>query len=356
MKKKLNLLGVLVVSFLFCLVGVKAYNPEIIYQVYENGSEIIWDNSNNHRCDSLHSDCKKYIVSQEDNEQTSTITLTEQDSSEVIVLNKAQLVSAYIMVTTNELGDFYLAGEGKIGDGDSPYTDTVKKIIYYDTYANSYDIINNANTYADDGYYVNVVSSYMHLIEYDGTITVNKNVTVTAQSVWVKNIINNGKIKTGCISSEQVTGNGIINLVYSADNQGDPFIDADRLEVGSISGVKVNITGIEVKDGVQFGFLGFTDNAYGRGITKEEAQKIINQLNVVKGSGLDGYRVVMKEVEVFNPYGDEPLKAYIGVLEKEKETTVVANPKTSDSIINIIAIIVLAGAGTFFTIKKVKNN
>ena len=44
------------------------------------------------------------------------------------------------------------------------------------------------------------------------------------------------------------------------------------------------------------------------------------------------------------------------VTTTKKETVKVKNPKTSDSIMNIIAIMALTGAGTFITVKKIKNN
>ena len=371
MKKKL-LMGVLAFCFMFIgMYAVKADGPERSYPVYGNGNTVMWDNTNHYYCggDYVYANCKAYTVSDDDGEEDEYITLTS--GTEVINLNKIALSGGYVVITSQELSqdDYMLAGEvDGIGDGDPADVPGFKCVWYYDKFDDASEYLESANFSASLGDYATVVSTYLgELYSTTPTLTINKNVTVITQYVNVLNLVNNGKIKTSTLSAAKVSGNGNINLVYNAWPQGDPFIPADRLSVNSISGVTVDVTKATVKEGMHFGFIGYASE-----MTKEEAQKVVDQLNSVKGSSLNGYKVVLKETTLLaeDPNtagsGTENDKFYIGVLEKNslsenisdavaQAKKAVKNPKTGDPVYTIIGLMVLAGAGFTVSMKKAKQ-
>ncbi len=372
-KGKLLLVGTALLTSLMFATGVKADGPTRIYPVYGNGNTVNWDNQNFMQCTQIQGSCKEYVVSNDSGAEDEEITLT--NGSEVINLNKVALSGGYVLVTTQEQpqDNYFLAGEvDGIGDGDPADVPGFVYYEFYDQFADASEYINIANNEANNGRYVTIISKYLSdMFSSAQTLTINKNVTVITQYLDVLNLVNNGKIKTGSISANNVTGNGHIELVYNAYPEGDPFIDANRLSISSISGVSVDVKNANVNKGMHFGFLGWDDE-----ISKEDAQKLVDQLNKVKGSTLNGYKVVLKETTLLTEdpntagVGFENDKFYIGVLEKDetaatansaknnivnKLKAAVKNPKTADALFTILGTLVLAGGVFVVTVKKAKQ-
>ena len=355
MKKKL-LLGILAATLAFVgLNGVKADAPEKMYPYYGDGSTILWDNTNHMRCDHVYGACKEYIVSEDGSIEDDAIKLT--NGSEVLDVSKTKLSGGYVLTTTKDTGIYYLTY-----DSDPSEVDGFVNITYYDIDEDLSNYIEGANWNSDHGKYAYIVSNPYYYISVDDNITLNKNVSIHTSMLYANKIINNGRIATGAVYSNEISGNGNIILDYRVIPYGPTAFEADylalRFYAKQISGVTVDLKG-DIKDGTEFGFAGFVNNQYQENITKENAQKIIDMLNNVKGNSLKGYKVVLDELTDV-PSGT---KMYIGVLKKETESNSqttntknkVKNPKTGDTLFKILGAITLAGAGFVVTVKKAKQ-
>lgn len=346
MKKKLNLLGVLVVSFLFCLVGVKADYAQVTWPTWTTSEGVLYDIVNQRVCYSQGGNCKLYTITQDLGEGAETFTVTDGTSD--YTLNKYLFVSNYAQISTKK--DVQCIQE--CGDGDFTQDDGFVQRRYYKNYESLSSIISDASQWSDK--YINI---YMNNVTESANIP--NNVTVAAKSVETGNLKIDGFLTTGFLRVNNVIGSGEIELDYRPFI-GDPYVPSDRLSINSIEGVEFNITGTQIKEGLLVGDYGYVDST-----SKDNVQKTIDQINRVKGSALDGYKLVLKETSIaeIDPNLEEFDRGnfYVGVLVKEEieeksTTTTVANPKTSDGIVNIIAIMSLASIGVFLAIKKVKNN
>ena len=352
MKKKLTLLGVLVVSFLFCVVKINAL--EIVYPEFELGEYVYWDETIGKWCPDYNKDyCINYVVTEDSDstKQKVKVKINKSDETDVIEIDKSLLARGYVIKATDET-EIFLKDElikFDIQEQDFFSDESVNTIIYYKTDRELLNAINNG-----------VEFDHIYAWALYNNVIIPEGVYVTTDFVSSDQIVVNGILKTEEITSRNISGNGIINLSYTNSNYGDnaftntPLSDAIRFQPLNVRGVLVNIINEEMRDDLPFGFIGNVDN-----YTKEEAQEQINMYNEMLNT--DDYKVVLATYVINSNKSDFESSNgtyYYGKLVKEKlNTTVkVKNPKTSDGIINVIAILSLASLGAFVAIKKIKSN
>lgn len=336
------------------------------YQVYENGSTIYYNKTNHYVCDSSYGQgCSSYTVSEDDGKKDDVIKLTS--SSDSLYVNKADLADGYV-ISANKNIEIYFSEEKKSDELSGTASD-ITKIKYFREFDDIANLIKNAKKY-DNFNLSKVNTEYMD-------ITVPEGVTLTSWYFSARNVINNGKIKTGAVNVKKITGTGNITLyynVYIGDWAGNdtPVYDAERFDIENTSGIKVDVVSTKIKEGMSFGVIGTTT-----GYSKEEAQNKLDMYNNVLGSSMNGYELKLAKYKVD---GDD--EYYYGVLAKKsdvKTTTKsdnksngsdiknndakdinntkkeIKNPSTSDAT-NITAImLMISGAIAAITFKKVKQ-
>ena len=336
------------------------------YQVYENGSTIYYDKTMNYTCDSSYGQgCRVYTVSEDDGKKDAVIKLTS--SSDSFYVNKFDIADGYV-ISANKNIEIYFSEENKTDELSGTASD-ITKIKYFRKFDDTANLIKNAKKY--DNFNLDKINTeYMD-------INVPEGVTLTSRYFGARNVINNGKIKTGNLDAKKITGNGNIDLYYNVSigdwaGKDTPVNNAMKFDVDNVSGVKVNVLNANIKEGMSFGLVGTTT-----GYTKEEAQNKIDKYNKVLGSSMNGYELKLAKYKVD---GDD--EYYYGVLAKKSEvkTTTksdnesngsdtknndakdinntkkeIKNPSTSDDT-NITAIILMiSGAIAAITFKKVKQ-
>lgn len=336
------------------------------YQVYENGSTIYYNKTNHYVCDSSYGQgCSSYTVSEDDGKKDDVIKLTS--SSDSLYVNKADIADGYV-ISANKNIEIYFSEEKKSDELSGTASD-ITKIKYFREFDDIANLIKNAKKY-DNFNLSKVNTEYMD-------INLPEGVTLTSWYFSARNVINNGKIKTGAVNVKKITGTGNIDLYYNVSigdwaGNDTPVYDAERFDIENTSGVKVNVLNSSIKEGMSFGLVGTTT-----GYTKEEAQNKIGMYNKVLGSSMNGYELKLAKYKV---YGDD--EYYYGVLAKKsdvKTTTKsdnksngsdiknndakdinntkkeIKNPSTSD-VTNITAImLMISGAIAVITFKKVKQ-
>jgi len=336
------------------------------YQVYEDGSTIYYNKTNHYVCDSNYwQGCSVYTVSEDDGKKDDVIKLTS--SSDSLYVNKADIADGYV-ISANKNIEIYFSEEKKSDELSGTASD-ITKIKYFREFDDIANLIKNAKKY-DNFNLSKVNTEYMD-------ITVPEGVTLTSWYFSARNVINNGKIKTGAVNVKKITGTGNITLyynVYIGDWAGNdtPVYDAERFDIENTSGIKVDVVSTKIKEGMSFGVVGTTT-----GYSKEEAQNKIGMYNKVLGSSMNGYELKLAKYKVD---GDD--EYYYGVLAKKsdvKTTTKsdnksngsdiknndakdinntkkeIKNPSTSD-VTNITAImLMISGAIAVITFKKVKQ-
>lgn len=353
---KILLGGVVGLSSIMFMTNVKAdggiidqltEKGKVEYQVYNNGSSIMYDKTYNYECTgSTSTTCKSYTISEDDGISDSTIKLTS--GSEEFEIGKDALAAGYI-VSANKNIEIYLDGENK-SDEISGTVDDITKLKYFKRFDDVASLIKNAKQF--DNIYLGNVNDLSYT-----DFVIPKDVTVTGLSA-ARNIINNGKIKTSMIGAKKISGTGSIDLLYniyigSWAGEYTPVNDATRFSVTNISGVKVNVLNTTIKEGMSFGEVGTTT-----GYTKEEAQKVIDMYNNVLGTSMNGYKLKLAKYKV---EGDN--EYYYGELQKVEETkntsktnvatkTQVKNPKTGDNILYIGLITIASVLGIGYGAKK----
>ena len=336
------------------------------YQVYENGSTIYYNKTNHYVCDSSYGQgCSSYTVSEDDGKKDDVIKLTSSSDSRYV--NKANIADGYV-ISANKNIEIYFSEEKKSDELSGTASD-ITKIKYFREFDDIANLIKNAKKY--DNFNLDKINTeYMDINLPDG-------VTLTSRYFYARNVINNGKIKTGNLDSKKITGNGNIDLYYNVSigdwaGSDTPVNNAMKFDVDNVSGVKVNVLNSSIKEGMSFGLVGTTT-----GYTKEEAQNKIGMYNKVLGSSMNGYELKLAKYKVD---GDD--EYYYGVLAKKsdvKTTTKsdnksngsdiknndakdinntkkeIKNPSTSD-VTNITAImLMISGAIAVITFKKVKQ-
>ena len=336
------------------------------YQVYENGSTIYYDKTNNYTCDSSYGQgCSSYTVSEDDGKKDDVIKLTS--GSDSFYVNKADIADGYV-ISANKNIEIYFSEEKKSDELSGTASD-ITKIKYFRKFDDIANLIKNAKKY--DNFNLDKVNTeYMD-------INVPEGVTLTSRYFGARNVINNGKIKTGNLDAKKITGTGNIDLYYNVSigdwAGGDtPVNNAMKFDVDNVSVVKVNVLNANIKEGMSFGLVGTTT-----GYTKEEAQSKIDMYNKVLGSSMNGYELKLAKYKVD---GDD--EYYYGVLAKKsdvKTTTKsdnesngsdtknndakdinndkkkVKNPSTSDATNITVIMLMISGAIAAITFKKVKQ-
>lgn len=336
------------------------------YQVYENGSTIYYNKTNHYVCDSSYGQgCSSYTVSEDDVKKDDVIKLTS--SSDSLYVNKADIADGYV-ISANKNIEIYFSEEKKSDELSGTASD-ITKIKYFREFDDIANLIKNAKKY-DNFNLSKVNTEYMD-------INLPEGVTLTSWYFSARNVINNGKIKTGAVNVKKITGTGNITLYYNVyigdwARNDTPVYDAERFDIENTSGVKVNVLNSSIKEGMSFGLVGTTT-----GYSKEEAQNKIGMYNKVLGSSMNGYELKLAKYKVD---GDD--EYYYGVLAKKsdvKTTTKsdnksngsdiknndakdinntkkeIKNPSTSD-VTNITAImLMISGAIAVITFKKVKQ-
>lgn len=336
------------------------------YQVYENGSTIYYNKTNHYVCDSSYGQgCSSYTVSEDDGKKDDVIKLTS--SSDSLYVNKADIADGYV-ISANKNIEIYFSEEKKSDELSGTASD-ITKIKYFREFDDIANLIKNAKKY--DNFNLDKINTeYMD-------INLPEGVTLTSRYFGARNVINNGKIKTGNLEAKKITGNGNIDLYYNVSigdwaGSDTPVNNAMKFDVDNVSGVKVNVLNSSIKEGMSFGLVGTTT-----GYTKEEALNKIGMYNKVLGSSMNGYELKLAKYKVD---GDD--EYYYGVLAKKsdvKTTTKsdnksngsdtknndakdinntkkeIKNPSTSDAT-NITAImLMISGAIAAITFKKVKQ-
>lgn len=336
------------------------------YQVYENGSTIYYNKTNHYVCDSSNEQgCGVYTVSEDDGKKDDVIKLTS--SSDSLYVNKADIADGYV-ISANKNIEIYFSEEKKLDELSGTASD-ITKIKYFREFDDIANLIKNAKKY--DNFNLDKINTeYMD-------INLPEGVTLTSRYFNARNVINNGKIKTGNLDAKKITGNGNIDLYYNVSigdwaGSDTPVNNAMKFDVDNVSGVKVNVLNSSIKEGMSFGLVGTTI-----GYTKEEGQNKIDMYNDVLGSSMNGYELKLAKYKVD---GDD--EYYYGVLAKKsdvKTTTKsdnksngsdiknndakdinntkkeIKNPSTSD-VTNITAImLMISGAIAVITFKKVKQ-
>lgn len=336
------------------------------YQVYENGSTIYYNKTNHYVCDSSNEQgCGVYTVSEDDGKKDDVIKLTS--SSDSLYVNKADIADGYV-ISANKNIEIYFSEEKKLDELSGTASD-ITKIKYFREFDDIANLIKNAKKY--DNFNLDKINTeYMD-------INLPEGVTLTSRYFNARNVINNGKIKTGNLDAKKITGNGNIDLYYNVSigdwaGSDTPVNNAMKFDVDNVSGVKVNVLNSSIKEGMSFGLVGTTI-----GYTKEEGQNKIDMYNDVLGSSMNGYELKLAKYKVD---GDD--EYYYGVLTKKsdvKTTTKsdnksngsdiknndakdinntkkeIKNPSTSDAT-NITAImLMISGAIAVITFKKVKQ-
>ncbi len=352
---KILLGGVVGLSSIMFMTNVKAdggiidqltEKGKVEYQVYDNGSSIMYDRTNNYECTGLaNPTCKSYTISEDDGVLDSTIKLTS--GSEEFEIGKDALAAGYI-VSANKNVEIYFDEENK-SDEISGTVNDITKLKYFKRFDDVASLIKNAKQF-DNIYLGSGDFSYTDFV-------IPKDVTVTGLS-GARNIINNGKIKTSMIGANKISGTGSIDLLYniyigSWPGENTPVHDATRFSVTNISGVKVNVLNTTIKEGMSFGEVGTTT-----GYTKEEAQKVIDMYNNVLGTSMNGYKLKLAKYKV-----EDVDEYYYGELQKVEEIkntsntsvatkTQVKNPKTGDNILYIGLITIASVLGIGYGAKK----
>lgn len=351
MKKKLILLGVLVVSFLFCVVGVKA--ATIKYQVYEQGETVSeFPKADGIGYTQVH---VEYIVTEDDGEDDNEVRVTNvNDDSDTFLIDKRQL-AGYSLIKSNKSFEKEETDIYKLH-----LIDGVSTVKFYKTKPNILrEIVGESDEF--DKIAVIRMPGMVVFDVSDNELVIPKNVTVYAigeTELAINNFVINGIVKVDTLYAHSLSGNGKLVLQYryptghdDSDDDRDP-----RLFVYEITSNNFNIEleYTDIREGMTIAQLydPFNHNDLNENLSISAANKL--NKNAVQFSG---YKFGTKTVTKDNN------EEYYVILEKDDSnnssnstTTEVKNPKTSDSIMNIIAIMALVGAGTFFTIKKVKNN
>lgn len=362
MKKIKNLFLIAVVCLVSILFTDKVFAAvEIEYPVYSG--KLIYDKNFNYICTSVYDGCKEYNVSEDDGVNDSQIRLTNvNDEGDTFTVYKFEISDGYIVSATKNI-DLKFEKETS-EDYDITQMEEVTKIVYLKDKDAIIDAIKNAKKY--DNIYANYFSSVNEIV-------IPENVTLTSESIYdVKSLVNNGIIKSRFLNNiEKLSGNGTINISYTFGDMGDggfttkELREAERISnIKEISGVKIDITGTDIKEGLSFGLVGSLET-----VKKEDAQKIIDMYNKVLGNTLNGYEVKLSTIKDMQPaVDDEEKDYYYGSLVKKKTnevnnqntTTVkkdeVKNPKTGDTVLYIVGAIVLSLTAFVVSYKKIRQN
>lgn len=163
------------------------------YQVYENGSTIYYNKTNHYVCDSSYGQgCSSYTVSEDDGKKDDVIKLTS--SSDSLYVNKADIADGYV-ISANKNIEIYFSEEKKSDELSGTASD-ITKIKYFREFDDIANLIKNAKKY-DNFNLSKVNTEYMD-------INLPEGVTLTSWYFSARNVINNGKIKTGAVNVKKL--------------------------------------------------------------------------------------------------------------------------------------------------------
>ena len=369
------LLGGLICATSFAFASNVRAKAVVEYPEYKVGDKVIYDSVSQESCNGFYKNCKTYKVVEDSSKNDLNIKVENiNDQNDKLTLTKLYFINGYVVSATKETelnGCFgKVIGKEDCGDGDPADMEEVTKVRYFLS-SEIKALLDGAKQYDN----FQLFNSAGVDLEND-SIVIPKGVNVTASYIRAKKLINNGSIYTGYVWVKNVSGSGIINLDYDVyvGGPGDDILDeAIRLETNDISGIKIELESKIVKEGTIFGLIGNTTM-----VTYENAQEVINMYNKVLGQSFNGYQIKLKsKANQSNPSEEY----YYGVLaKKEVQTTTendnksngsdiknndekdinnkkqeVKNPSTSDDT-NITAIILMiSGAISAITFKKVKQ-
>lgn len=272
--KKIMLLIVFCLSNVLFLNNVFALSKE--YLVFENGSTIFYNDKiePGHYCMYVNPlECEKYVVSDDNGVNDPDLVITkENDSNKKITVLKEDIQKdmdvGYILKASQPVEINYY------GLYDTTFDEKyVDKIIYFDNKSDLNEIIKKADKY-DNIYFPYCPGE---------SLEVPNGVTLTTRSIYSgKNIINNGTIRVGKIVADRVSGTGTLEVSYKT-HLGDggfsePLRNASRIQIESISNVKVNILDYDIEDNIPFTFIGMKKD-----YSEAEAQAKINMFSKVLG-------------------------------------------------------------------------
>ena len=308
MKKLRNLFLIAVACLVSILFTDRVFAAVVEYPVY-SGENINMDNKN-------------YLISEDDGINDDEIRLTNtNDSNDTFLIKKSKMASGFVASATKNVDLKFQDVEA--GVIESSKLDGVTKVVYLKDRNEIIDAIKNAKEYD------NIYSDTINL--YGENITIPENVTITTEYlIEVDSMINNGIIKTRNLFDRigKISGSGIINLSYTdgdgveTDEIPKEWNESYRMRIGNISGVKINVIDVDIREGLGFGYMGSVSET-----TKEEAQKIIDMYNKVLGDTLNGYEVKLMVGKI--AWDDVTEEYYYGSLVKNESNTSAKKPLTS---------------------------
>lgn len=348
MKKNYKKIGVmlfiLAASIFIPKVGATA---AIEYQTYNNGVSTIKYNKDYHFiCNSEDLNCETYVISGDEGVNDDTIVLTNStELTDTFELPKSSIANGYILYTD---GSFKLElphyGEG---DGYPTEAQGVSKLRFLSYEEDPVQLIKNAEqntTFMLNNWKNNSLS-------YGDKLEIPHGVRVVIPFIDGNYLVNDGTLVTGDLSISIIRGTGNIELDYNVffgdgPENGTPLLDAERIFKCDIDGVKVDITNTTIKNGTSFGSMGDTTI-----FTEESAKEFIEVLNKIKGSSMDGYKVVLKTYEL------EGNTYYYGALEKlQNSSQEIKNPNTGDNLYIFLGLFSVSALGFGLILKrKIRN-
>lgn len=205
--------------------------------------------------------------------------------------------------------------------------------------------------------------------------TIPAGVTVVAQGYnnTSTGLMIMGTLKTGSVHAGGVTGTGNIILDYGVNiPMGSPEpsnYDVYRLSAKTILGVKVDIlkTTFEsmtddktlAASGAALGFIESFATGSTDPMSLQQKNMVLGWYNAILSSNLSDYELVLKSMT------DNGQTIYYGAFQKKATTTTkaaaatttkkVTNPKTGDTIAIIASLMLIVGAGSFVTLRKIRK-
>ena len=335
--KKLRSLFLIVVACLVSILFTDKVFAEVVieYPVY-SGNVYLDENLHCDACGDggYGEDVRdQYKVSEDDGIYDDEIRITNvNDSSDTYLLKKSEIAYGFVVSTTGTINTSTLINDWyKITTDQLKTIDGVTKIKYF-KYEDTNDVLINASE--NDIIYEHIYGGKYSIepvkeTEISFDTTVKKGVTLIIRTIYSDTIKNDGIIETGgIIGCKKITGSGIIDLNYS-------IYGSSILGIDEISGVKINLTNTELKEGLEFAIIGSADE-----FTVGEAQKKIDMYNSALGNKMSDYGINLAVDEYSNYYGvlvkKENVKKATNTLVK-KELTSTGKIKGSIEFANSIS-------------------
>ena len=326
MKRKVLYLLVLV----SCLMFVGILSAKAVAKTYEDleiGEEIIYNADLDYECDSLSDSeqCKVYTVT-EDNGDSFKAT----DGETEITINKDNIVDAIVAISTEEL-DIPIEDEDGLDDFEP---ESLIEVHYFRRSKLDAAVEYANERSAEDGIYANIYNDFLYSYGAEGgKLVIGPRTTLTAYIYEGVELVNNGTVKVCNLMGAGISGPGRLVLFFYDDEEDEIEDQVALINVDKFSG-KVDLRNTKSYDNAR---IILTND-------EESSEDIFNQINdKVK---IDGYKMKLEKKEV-----TEDDYFYYQIVFVKDET----NPKTSDSILTIISVMVLSMASFVIAFRKTRK-